>query len=193
MFHKMCVCSGHWRARRSRWVAIQRAEQRTLVKCLACGFKWWSRAKHAMDLKDHVERSYGKLSDEEVLSLVREGRIYVDFDRAAVWKQEFKGVGSGRGKFDFSWQPYFTRLATVADQHRGYLFVHIYHDRRRRKIAVHRLVMMAHLGRPIREDCDVDHRDRVVTHNWLSNLRERLKSENRATSKRPTQEPSLPF
>lgn len=99
------------------------------------------------------------ISDAEVLDLIRSGRLIVSPQGTAVYSV-VKGVAR--------------KLAIQADNGRGYLFVRFQLGRnairRRRGIAVHRLVWMAVTGELIPDGYEIDHGDRVVTNNDPGNL-----------------------
>lgn len=138
-----------------------------MVKCLTCNFKWNSSAKHAFELKDHKEKRWKKLNEAQVLEMIEEGLLYVDTARGQVWKCKSDRC---------------IRLSQLPDRQRGYLFVDVYRFGRRKRAAVHRLVMMATTLQLIPEDREPDHKDKDVTNNSISNLRLLLKEKNRATN-----------
>ena len=180
---KGCRCDGHWAHKKTHFVVTRRCKatafdgsevdsKHSEVKCMQCLRKWRSTARYVADLRDHDERTYGTLTDDDILQLVSEGRITVDFFRGDVWKQQRR-----HGKWRREWKKLTPRTNRddrwESDRSRGepYLFVTIHFQARRKEIAITRLVWMAFHGRVVPEGHDIDHVDRNHANNALGNLR----------------------
>lgn len=94
---------------------------------------------------NHKERTRGKLTDSEILSLVTSGEIIVDVDSG---KHVTK---NGRVLSVVS------RTHADGESRGTYRFVSICHGGKRKKIAIHRLVWMAVNGTVVPQGYDVDH------------------------------------
>lgn len=128
---RRCYCAGNWKSRMTRWVALERfANGCCKLYCLDCRWRWKSRAKYCVDLKDHSPRSRKGLSDQDVLDRLIAGSLRIHPETATV-ESLFRGK---------TWRV----LKPYTDMHgSGYLFVKINAAGRQKKIAVHRLQWMA--------------------------------------------------
>lgn len=61
-------------------------------------------------------------------------------------------------------------IVTPVPDEQGYLFVRLYWERKRKMIAVHKLVWMAGSGRPVPPQFEIHHRDEDNTNNAWTNL-----------------------
>lgn len=162
-----CGCfkySGH------RWRVLKRSEpgDKSLLKCLACNHKWQSRMKYVSKLQDHQEKSRTGMTDSDILKRLKDksliadslGRFVISFTRGSkhldIWERSQKGS--------------------------SYRFVTICHDGKKKKIAIHRLVWMAHHLQTVPDGFDVDHvRGRGIEHpDGIDNLRLLPMSLNRS-------------
>ncbi|MBS0207535.1 MAG: HNH endonuclease [Planctomycetes bacterium] len=91
-----------------------------------------------------------RLGDDELLCLLDEGALRVDGQAGTA----FKGA----------------RRLAVSTCHRGYLFVEVYHERGRRKIALHKLVWMGCNRQTVPSGYQIHHGDRGKRCNAISNL-----------------------
>lgn len=179
-----CLCPGHWTQKKEHYVVTRRgkatvegkevASRYSEIKCMRCYQKWRSSARYVEDLADHTERTYSPLTDEDILGLVRAGRIRVDFTTGGVFKQRKAGP---------HWINKFVKLKPRpnrdapgrwhSDRNRAdpYLFVTICCNNCRKEIGLSRLVWMAYHDQLIPEDHDVDHVDRDKSNNAAGNLR----------------------
>lgn len=102
------------------------------------------------------KRYQGRLTQREVLALLKTGRYWVDTEAGVVY---------GRGG-----RP----LTIQKDEHREdrhvYCSVRLYDGRRRVGIGLARLVWMARLGRPVPRDFEIHHRDGDGQRNGWANL-----------------------
>ena len=177
---KGCTCEGHWRYRLANYVVTRRyvatvdgKEQPSNyceVKCRQCRKKWRSKARYVDDLPDYRERRYHKLTDAQVLALLREGRIEVDLQTGQIRKQRRDQRG---------WLADWVTLKQTPCKD-GYLFVDIKHHNHRKWVAVHRLVWMCYKNKLVPKGYDIDHRDHNRNNVAISNLRQRKMKNNRA-------------
>jgi len=186
---RRCTCEGHWAHKLVHYVVTRRHEafagkddrtqipsEYSEVKCMQCYRKWRSRANYVARLKDHQERSYLKLTDQEILVLLIADRIRVLADGTV--KKEKRHFSQWTGDF-IELRSRFDRNRTP-ERGRPYLFVTIYFKGARKEIALHRLVWMAHNLRTVPPGYDVDHCDRDKTNNGINNLRLLESAENQA-------------
>jgi len=188
-----CVCSGHWAHKKEHYVVTRREKATSLdgkevtskyseIKCMHCYRKWRSNAGYIAKLPDHVERTWGMLTDADVLKLVRAGRIEVDFEKGVIWKERRAGK---------TWMGYMIKLTArtnrggerwESDRPRGdpYKFVVVVNNECRKEISVSRLVWMAYHDQLIPEGFDVDHFDRNKENNAIDNLRLLEATHNRS-------------
>jgi len=183
---KRCTCSGHW-ARKLQYyfvtqrehkieVGIEIKSQYSEIKCRQCRKKWRSNANYIKKLPDGKERTYKKLTEEDVFQLMQEGRIVVDTEKALVRKQK---------KSYHTWtETWITLIQTPDKKTDPYLFVDIKNNNGRRWSAVHRLVWMQDTNKLIPEGYDVDHDDRNRQNNNITNLKLRTVLENRGDTTR---------
>jgi hypothetical protein len=102
--------------------------------------------------KDCLQRKpYGKLSEQDILDMLTDGRLFVDVETGQV------SVASGRFLIPFPCKG-------------RYLFVRVHANGCRRGIAVHKLVWMKVHGCVVPEGCDVHHKDRRRQNNHYKNL-----------------------
>ena len=115
---------------------------------------------------EDAKRKYRKLTDREILELVRSGRFQVCVDSQNVYSTPRQGV---------------RRPILPRPDKEGYLHVRLYHANARKSISLGRLIFMVHHNRLIKRGMDIDHfPDRTYTNNHPDNLRERPFAENRA-------------
>lgn len=115
-------------------------------------------------------RKYQVLDDGMILDLLRAGRIRVESHTGKVFSLVEK-----------QGQIHWKRLAEYENRQGKYLFVRLYRGSLRKKIAVHRLVVMADIDGVIPEGFDVDHRNKDFRDNRLQNLRLLASETNRCT------------
>ena len=114
------------------------------VYCLSCRGTWVSKTKYAVTLGLHVPAKRGRLSDEDILEMLREGSLRVVPTTAEVFKGE-------------------KQLSIIERTHRKgpqkgtYRFVYVCRGNDRKKIALHRLVWMAEHDSLVPSGFDVDH------------------------------------
>lgn len=99
------------------------------------------------------KRTYGELSEQEILKLVLDGRLVVDVERAVVTTAK---------------RP--DRPLRTAPCHRGYRHLRIYVGHRRRSIALHKLVWMAANRQLVPEGHIIHHGDKGKHANGTDNL-----------------------
>lgn len=141
---RKCRC-GIYKTAGHRWRVLQRAEigQKSLLKCLQCGHKWNSRMKYVANISDHIEQNRTGMTDSDILERLKAKTLIVD----------------PLGEFIISRVKGETKL-TIWDRPRHgscYRFVSICHNGKKKKIAVHRLVWMAHFEQLVPEGSDIDH------------------------------------
>ena len=179
-----CQCEGHWATRLVNYVVLQReyaiveGERRSsrysTIKCYKCYHKWRSDAQYIAKLPDGKERVYKKLTDADVLDLMRSGRIVVNPETGEIVKQ--RRILGGR------WldEDLVLRQSVCPA---GYLFVDIKNGGARKRSAVHRMVWMWVHNELIPDDCDIDHLDRRRDNPCIRNLRVRNTHENRGDNR----------
>ena len=116
-------------------------------------------------------RKFDKIDDTIFLERLRAGHLRVDKETGRI----FSCLGS------FGRLTEWTELKQETSDN-GYRFVRIYRGESRKKIAVHRLVVMSDIEGAIPDGYDIDHRDCNRLNNSISNLRLRESTSNRATN-----------
>ena len=175
-----CQCVGHWRNLMRRWVVLHRARVSKL-QCNQCRWKWRSTCGYVRLLPNWKPEIRSGMKDRDILARLRDGSLTVNMHTAEV-KSWVDNSGKKTDKARV--------LKPVERQPEGcggpYRFVHISRRGKQKKIALHRLVWMAHTMRLIPKGYDVDH-VRSASHgdDGLSNLRLRLSAHNRATNGTP--------
>lgn len=166
-----CKCDGGYRANASHWVRLEYNGKSAHLKCLSCGWKWWSLRKYALKLRPHKEASYSGMTDEDILERLRNGSLRVDVHRATV-----DSVIENRS---------IKRLRVINRESNGssYNFVEIRHKGKKKKIALHRLVWMAHNDSLVPDGFDVDHIRGKAAGDGIGNLRLLKSSFNRSLGK----------
>lgn len=142
-----CNCGpGGFQVHGSRWVVIERRKppKSSRLKCLECGWRWWSTCRYVRELPDHEEASRSGMTDEDVLDRIASGTLTVLVDQARVFS-------FSRGKWH--------ELRTVSRHSNGseYSFVEICHQGKKKKVALHRLVWMFANRQIVPDGYDVDH------------------------------------
>jgi len=141
---KKCRC-GVFKTAGHRWRVLQRREDgASLLKCLECNHKWKSRRKYVSRLEDHVERSRSGMTDADILYRLLNRTLIVD----------------ANGRFVLSVRDSKASHLQIFERERKgtlYRFVQVCRRSRKKKIAVHRLVWMAHHWKVVPEGFDVDH------------------------------------
>lgn len=142
-----CKC-GNYHEAGHRWVVLERrpSPQSSRLKCLECGWKWYSTCNYVAKLDDHVEKSYKGMTDQDILDRIAEGMLAVFPATAEVWSYSTNHK---------SW----TKLRITERESNGstYRFVEIWKGDKRKKIALHRLVWIAYHRQLVPEGYDVDH------------------------------------
>ena len=96
--------------------------------------------------------------------LISEGLLFVDFATGCIYMRKSKNE--------------IFYPATVYEKLNGYLEVKISYKGKRYYYFVHRVVMMAYLGKPIPDDLVVDHKDNNKKNNAINNLALVTSAEN---------------
>lgn len=173
-----CQCGGKgYRDKGEKWRVIQRRKfpATSRLKCLKCGWKWWSGCKYVSKLEDHVERSRNGMTDDHILQRLRDKTLIVKLDGSAV----------------YSCYPFCDKrqlkIKTRKVNGSSYKFVKVCYKGMQKKIALHRLVWMSANNRTVPDGYDIDHvKGKNIEHpNGIENLRLRPSSENRADTKKP--------
>ncbi|MEM6692777.1 MAG: hypothetical protein AAF664_25340, partial [Planctomycetota bacterium] len=131
-----CKCIGGYRCNGDSWRVIDRRDPpaTSQLKCLTCGWKWWSDRKYVAKLPDHVEDCRSGMTDLDVVALVRSGQLSIlaNNERAV---RVFRKQPSG------TWKD----LQVINRESNGssYKFVTICGGGKKKKVALHRLVWMA--------------------------------------------------
>lgn len=177
-FTYRCKCKGGRRA--GRWVVLgepEAAGKPYRLKCLACRWKFWSRAKFAATLPRHKEKSRAGMTDAEILIRICNGSLIVDVERAEVFSMSPRSATPVRLQ---TWER--------ESNHSTYTFVQICANGKKKKIALHRLVWIAANRLLVPAGFDVDHVNgkQVAVPHAIHNLRLRPSGENRADKSRPS-------
>ena len=144
-----CKC-GNYRSCKASWRVIERRERplTSQLKCLVCGWKWWSKCKYVARLQDHKERSRSGMTDDDILYRLLDGTLQV--------------CEKGTYVRSFSTNNGWRNLKFI--EHRGdngtgstYRFVKVTFQSKMKKIAVHRLVWMDAHKRTVPTGFDIDH------------------------------------
>lgn len=142
-----CKC-GNYRDAGHRWVVIERRKSpsSSRLKCLQCGWKWYSTCNYVENLEDHVEKSFSGMTDQDILDKIVSGRLTVFPDTAEVFSYR---------KVTESW----TKLRVIERESNGstYRFVEICKGCKKKKIALHRLVWISFHRELVPKGYDVDH------------------------------------
>lgn len=130
----------------ARWVVLNRGKRKasSQLKCLDCGWKWRSKCKYVVRLRDWQERCRRGMTDQMILDRLRDGTLTIDAETAEV------------RSFYKKW----TVLQQLKSHHGkdGYRFVRVCKMGRKKAIAVHRLQWMACHDCLIPEGYDVHHK-----------------------------------
>lgn len=113
-------------------------------------------------------RKWKIATDGMILERLRAGEITIDPLTARVQR-----LDSNTGMY---------QILSQYEDRKGYRFVRLYRGDERKKIAVHRLQIMADIDGEIPPGFDIDHRDKDITNNSLSNLRLLSSETNRCTN-----------
>lgn len=141
-----CKC-GNYHEVGHRWVVIERRKspQSSRLKCLECGWKWFSTCQYVAKLKDHVEKSRRGMTDQDILDRIVEGSLVVFPNQALVWS--------------FNEKQGWVKIRIIERESSGstYRFVEICYRGKKKKIALHRLVWISFYRQIVPEGYDVDH------------------------------------
>jgi hypothetical protein len=142
-----CKC-GNYHEAGHRWVVIDRrpSPRSSQLKCLACGWKWFSTCNYVAKLDDHVEVSFKGMTDQDILDRIVDGSLTVFPTTAEVWS--YSSVTKA-----------WTKLRIIERESSGstYRFVEICKGMKKKKIALHRLVWISYHRQIVPEGYDVDH------------------------------------
>lgn len=172
-----CQCGGGHRRSGHRWVVISRREppQTSQLKCLECGWKWWSKCGYVAKLPDHTERSRSGLTDQDILDRINAGDLHAAGKLQAVFSRSHRG---------------WSELRVFERESNGstYRFVEICAGGKKKKISLHRLVWIYHTRELIPDDHDIDHiRGKGIEHpDAIANLRMIPSTLNRSRGKPTT-------
>lgn len=136
-----CRCPGHWTKNIVRWVVLL---ENGKVFCKDCRCKWRSKAFYTRILPTWEHRDQSGVVDHDILQLILQDELYVDTNKPTVWKN---------GKV----LTIFSRTHKDGPQRGTYRFVQICCNGKKKKIALHRLVWMAHTKQLIPDGYHVDH------------------------------------
>lgn len=174
-----CSCGpGGYRSWGNRWVVIERRKRpkTSRLKCLDCGWKWWSGCQYVDKLRDHKERNRTGMTDQDVIDMICEGRLVVLVDEPRV----------------FTFYSRWRENGVILHESNGstYRFVTICHRNKKKRVALHRLVWMFANRSVVPEGFDIDH----VSGNSdaIHNLRLLERSNNRKRGY-IDQEDDIPF
>lgn len=172
-----CKCGyGGFASNGHRWVVIERRPlpKTSKVKCLKCGWKWYSKCRYVSKLVDHVEDSRTGMTDLDILAKICNGKLAVMIKEARVFS--FSHVG-------------WAELKVITRESNGsvYQFVEVSRAGKKKKIALHRLVWMYANRSLVPAGYDVDHIEGklVDNYNGISNLRLSPAKQNRGNVETP--------
>lgn len=141
-----CKCGTYRQTRGERWVVIawRLGKKSVRLKCLDCGWKWYSTARYAQNLPSHTERSRSGMTDQDILDRIKDGSLVVNQDTAIVVSITDRGSRI---------------LSQIERTSNGstYRFVTVCSGGLKKKITVHRLVWMAANLRTVPPGHDIDH------------------------------------
>lgn len=165
-----CKCGGGFRANGKRWVKLDCKGNSAQLKCLECGWKWWSHRKYALGLRQHKESSRSGMTDEHILKRLQDGSLRVCTQNAIV-----ESLVHGC----------FKRVRIIERESNGstYSFVEVGYKKLKKKIALHRLVWMSHHMQVVPAGVDVDHIHGKQAGNGIENLRLLDSHTNRSRGK----------
>lgn len=174
--HKPSTCNcgcGGFREHGDRWVVIERRPKpkSSRLKCLECGWRWWSVRNYVSELPDHVEASRKGMTDEHILERIEDGTLVVLMKSLDVFSFY-------RGRW--------VRIRVRKRESNGseYKFVEICHQSKKKSIALHRLVWMFSKRSLVPDGFDVDHIDGKAFGDSIDNLQILSASENRRKGNR---------
>lgn len=162
-----CKCRQPWHKILHRWRVLERRQSlSSQLKCLECGWKWWSTRKYVNKLQDHKEDHQNGLTDQDVLDRIKDGSLLVNIKTPMVVSHS-----CNKGK---------SVLQIIERESNGsvYRFVTVRRYGKKKKIALHRLVWMAKHLQLVPNGYDIDHKQ--GRSDAIHNLRLRLSSENRS-------------
>lgn len=167
-----CLCPGGLYEKWHRWRLVEGGTGKAdRLYCLDCRQSWNTRARYAKIMRRHKVRKQSGLSDQDILHLLAVREIVVDCQAAKVFSNRRK-------------EP--REISQVVREHkegasRGtYRFVKICAYGKQKKIALHRLVWMAHTMQLVPDGHDIDHISNQGDDS-IKNLRCITAAENRAT------------
>ena len=170
-----CKCGNH-REAGHRWGVIERRKppKTSLLKCLACGWKWWSNCGYIAKLPDHKEHPRKGMTDQDILDRILEGTLVVM--PLACEVHTFNPLKR-------QWNQ--ARIIERESSGSTYRFVEVCRATKKKKIALHRLVWMFYHRELIPEGFDVDHIEGKVRENpdAIDNLRLLESGLNRSRGK----------
>jgi hypothetical protein len=143
---KTCLCGVGYRQRLTKWVVLCRSNK-SLLKCLVCGWKWKSSCRYVDRLRDHKERHRFGLTDQDILDRLNAGTLVVS--SSGGWVASVSDKGS------------VCFLSIRVREKRGsrYRFVSVCSKGKKKAIAVHRLVWIAGHRSLVPEGFDVHHKN----------------------------------
>lgn len=170
-----CKC-GNYREAGHRWGVLERRKQNqsSLLKCLECGWKWWSFCNYVASLPDHVEYSRKGMTDQDILDRIMEGTLVV-----MPLTCEVHTYNQNLRKWNKS------NIIERNSHGATYRFVEVCRGSKKKKIALHRLVWIFYHRQLVPEGYDVDHFEGNARENpdAIDNLRLLESSVNRARGK----------
>lgn len=178
-----CLCPsngpGTYKQKMHHWRRLSGCGNGThYLKCLECGWKWTSNRIYARSLPEHAERSRSGMTDEHILTRLLEFSLIVNTETAHVVSiaKQYRATNL----------KVIHRIDCREGKNSTYRFVKISYQGMQKKIALHRLVWMAHHRRLVPEGYDIDHirgtikRINLKYPDSIGNLRKRRSDLNRA-------------
>lgn len=166
----LCKCGLTFKGIGHRWRVIERRPGRSSrLKCLECGWKWYSKCKYVEKIEDHVEVSRKGMTDQHILDRINNGTLIVCPQGRYV-----RSDTKRRGWVNL-------KIIDRESNRSTYQFVKISHNYMQKKISLHRLVWISVHRRLVPDGYDVNHKrgKNVPNHNGIDNLELLESSVNR--------------